>query len=91
VRPIVARHITQIPGVESLTAGVHYSTRPVAEFRVVGKLQQDGLALTHGRWHIAGTHDDGGHVELTGRGTLVSRRQTDGRWLIALDDAMTPP
>ena len=32
----------------------------------------------------------GESVALSGRGTMVSRRQADGRWPIALDNAMTP-
>jgi hypothetical protein len=29
-------------------------------------------------------------MELAGRGTIVSRRQSDGRWLIVLDRPLTP-
>ena len=64
--------------------------RPTADFRVVGKLQRDGLALTHGRWTLAGTDGAGEPVSLSGRGTMVSRRQGDGTWRIVLDNAMTP-
>jgi ketosteroid isomerase-like protein len=48
---------------------------------VVEKLESDGIALTHARW-TAG--------ELSGRGTVVSRRQPDGTWRIVLDNPMSP-
>ena len=67
-----------------------FALRPTAVFEVVGKVQRDGLALTHGRWSLDGTDPAGERVALSGRGTMVSRRQPDGRWLIALDNAMTP-
>jgi ketosteroid isomerase-like protein len=64
--------------------------RPTARFQVVGKVQSEGLALTHGRWLLDGTDAAGDPVTLSGRGTMVSRRQDDGGWRIALDNAMTP-
>ena len=30
-------------------------------------------------------------VEISGRGTIVSRRQPDGSWLIVLDNPVSPP
>jgi uncharacterized protein (TIGR02246 family) len=65
------------------------SLQPSFRSDVVGKLEGDGLAVTHARWQMAGTQD-GERVELSGRGTLVSRRQPDGGWRIVLDNPMTP-
>lgn len=31
-----------------------FALRPTAVFEVVGKVQRDGLALTHGRWSLEG-------------------------------------
>ncbi len=62
---------------------------PSARIDVVGKLQADGLALTHARWRIAGT-DGGERVEMSGRGTIVSRRQPDGTWRVVLDNPLSP-
>jgi uncharacterized protein (TIGR02246 family) len=53
---------------------------------VVEMLEGDGLALTHARWSVVGEG-----AEMSGRGTIVSRRQPDGTWLIALDNPMSPP
>ncbi len=78
-----------VTGKEAIRAAVEptFELRPDARMEVVGKLEADGLALTHGRWQIAGEAGDE-RVELSGRGTMVSRRQPDGGWLIALDDPM---
>ena len=40
-------------------------------------------------WEVAGTNG-GEHVEMTGRGTIVSRRQPDGSWRILLENSMSP-
>ena len=40
--------------------------RPTAELRVVGKVQQDGIALTHGRWSMQGTDAAGERVTHVG-------------------------
>lgn len=53
---------------------------PTSEIKVIGKLQSDGLAMTHARWRVG---------ELSGHGTIVSRRQPDGRWLIVLDNPVS--
>ena len=64
--------------------------RPRARMEVLDKLETDGLALTHGRWTLAGTGADGLPVEISGRGTMVSRRSgRDGSWRIVLDDPMS--
>lgn len=67
-----------------------FALRPTAQIEVVGKLEANGLALTHARVHVAATQG-GERVEITGRGTIVSRRQTDGSWRIVLDNPISPP
>jgi ketosteroid isomerase-like protein len=54
---------------------------------VVDKIQTDELALTHGRWTLTGS-DGGELIEMSGRGTMVSRRQPDGSWRIVLDNPL---
>ncbi|GAA5129177.1 YybH family protein [Pseudonocardia adelaidensis] len=67
-----------------------FALHPTARMEVVGKLEGDGFALTHGRWQLVLTHPDGRREHLKGRGTIVSRRRSDGTWRIVLDDPMTP-
>jgi uncharacterized protein (TIGR02246 family) len=66
------------------------SLRPHMTSTVLGKVEGDGVALTHARWRLAGTAPDGSPIELQGRGTLVSRTRPDGTWEIVLDDPLTP-
>ena len=78
-------------GRDAIRAAVEatFELRPSLQIEVVETLQADGLALTHARWSLTGT-DAGERVGLSGRGTLVSRRQPDGSWRIVLENAMTP-
>jgi uncharacterized protein (TIGR02246 family) len=63
--------------------------KPAARMEVLEKLEANGLALTRGRWTLVGADQDGGRVELSGLGTMVSRCQPDGTWRIVLDNPMT--
>jgi uncharacterized protein (TIGR02246 family) len=66
-----------------------FALRPTIRNEVLDKLQGDGLALIHARWSLTGT-DQGQSVQMSGRGTIVSRRQPDGSWRIALENTMSP-
>jgi ketosteroid isomerase-like protein len=55
--------------------------RPTAEIELVDKLQSGDLALTFARVKVLGS---------ASRGTVVSRRQRDGTWRIALDNPLSP-
>jgi uncharacterized protein (TIGR02246 family) len=61
-----------------------FALEPSARMEVVEKVEGDGFALTQGRWTIVGT-DAGEPVEMSGRGTMVSRRQPDGGWRVVLE------
>jgi uncharacterized protein (TIGR02246 family) len=67
-----------------------FAGAPRIENEVVGKLEGDGLALIHARWALEGRDPDGQALELAGRGTIVSRRQSDGNWLIVLENTLSP-
>lgn len=67
-----------------------FALDPDAEIEVIEKLEGDGLALTLARWRITGKDPDNGTVELSGRGSIVSRRQPDGSWRIVLDIPIRP-
>ncbi|HYH90323.1 MAG TPA: SgcJ/EcaC family oxidoreductase [Solirubrobacteraceae bacterium] len=80
-----------VSGREAIRAALApmFALRPSARIEVVGKLEADGLALTHARLNVvAGAGADG--LEVSGHGTIVSRRQPDGSWRIVLDNPMTP-
>ena len=88
VVPPEGRPVTGHAEIRSALAPI-FALRPRARIQVIGKLQADGLALTHARvLVVAGAGDD--RTEISGRGTVVSRRQPDGSWRIVLDNPMTP-
>jgi uncharacterized protein (TIGR02246 family) len=66
-----------------------FALGPRAEIEVVGKVQADDLALTHARVNVVATRGEE-HLEVSGHGTIVSRRQPDGSWRIVLDNPMSP-
>jgi uncharacterized protein (TIGR02246 family) len=80
----------RVSGREAIRAAVQptFALRPTIRNEVVDKLQGDGLALIHARWNLAGT-DGGQPVEMSGRATVVSRRQPDGSWRIVLENPMS--
>ena len=81
----------RVSGRDAIRAAVQpiFALAPRADIEVVGKLEADDLALTHARVSVVAT-DGAESLEISGRGTVVSRRQPDGTWRIVLDNAMTP-
>ena len=49
-------------------------------------LQANDLTLLITEWTINGTESDGKPINLTGRGTVVLRRQSDGNWLMVIEN-----
>jgi uncharacterized protein (TIGR02246 family) len=49
-------------------------------------LELGDLALYLGRWSLSGIDPNGQPVELRGESTDILRRQSDGRWLVAVDN-----
>ena len=50
-------------------------------------VQSGDVALLRSKWTLKGTgSDDGKPVEMSGNGTEVVRRQTDGSWLFIIDN-----
>jgi len=89
VAPLDGTIVRGRDAIRDATAPV-FALRPKARIEVVGKVQGDGLALTHARWVLHGVDPAGTPVEQSGRGTIVSRRQPDGSWLIVLENPVTP-
>jgi ketosteroid isomerase-like protein len=56
------------------------------EARVRRVIQAGNIALLITEWSIAGTEPDGKPINLTGRGTVVLRSQSDGSWLIIVEN-----
>ncbi len=67
-----------------------FDLSPTIENECVAKLEAGELALIHTRWALTASQPDGQVIELAGRGTIVSRRQPDGSWRIALENPLSP-
>lgn len=77
-------------GTDAIAAAVApvVALRPRFRSDVIWKLESDGIALTQVRWTAAGSAN-GDRIEMSGSGTIVSRRQPDGSWRIVLDNPMS--
>jgi ketosteroid isomerase-like protein len=56
------------------------------EAKVKRVLPASDLALIITEWSINGTESDGKPINLTGRGTVVLRQQSDGTWRIVIEN-----
>jgi ketosteroid isomerase-like protein len=56
------------------------------EARAKRVLQASDLALIITEWSINGTEPDGKPINLTGRGTVILRQQSDGTWLMVIEN-----
>jgi uncharacterized protein (TIGR02246 family) len=81
-----------VTGREAIRASAEgvFALAPRFRSEVVGKLEGPNTAVTHAHWSLAGTGGGGETVEMSGRGTMVSRRQADGSWRIVLDNPLSP-
>jgi ketosteroid isomerase-like protein len=60
--------------------------RSKLEAKVKRVLQANDLTLLITEWSINGTKPDGKSINLTGRGTVILRRQSDGNWLMVIEN-----
>jgi uncharacterized protein (TIGR02246 family) len=60
--------------------------RPTLTTTASQVLEAGDLALYLGRWRLIGIGPDGAPVTMAGESADVLRRQSDGRWLIVVDD-----
>ena len=60
--------------------------RSKLEAKVKRVLQANDLTLLITEWSINGTRPDGESINLTGRGTVILRRQSDGNWLMVIEN-----
>jgi ketosteroid isomerase-like protein len=60
--------------------------RSKLEAKVKRVIQANDLTLLITEWSINGTKPDGKSINLTGRGTVILRRQSDGNWLMVIEN-----
>jgi len=89
VPPPDARPVHGRDAIRAATAPI-IAMKPRMTSTAVKVVEGNGLALTHARWQLSAIAPNGEPLELHGRGTIVSVRQADGIWRIAIDDPLTP-
>jgi uncharacterized protein (TIGR02246 family) len=60
--------------------------QPRLEGQVERVIESGDVALVLNRWTLDGTAPDGARIEMGGLSADVLRRQSDGRWLVLIDD-----
>jgi ketosteroid isomerase-like protein len=58
------------------------------ENSIVRVIERQDIAILYSRWTVSGTGPDGASVTLGGTTSDVVRRQSDGRWLFAIDNPL---
>lgn len=88
---IMPPHGERATGKGAIRAGMEqvFSLDPTLRIEILEIHEANGVALAHSQWWLAGA-TSGDRVEMSGRGTLISRRQRDGSWLVVLENTMTP-
>lgn len=81
----------RVSGIDNIRrkAGPMFAEISGARIELVGKVTSGELAMTHADWTLTESDGEGGEVEMTGRGTVVSRQQPDGNWLIVFDNPLS--
>jgi uncharacterized protein (TIGR02246 family) len=49
-------------------------------------VQNDEIAIMISDWRLKGSDPEGNPIDMTGQTTDVLRRQSDGRWLLVIDN-----
>ncbi len=62
------------------------SIRPALVTSDETTLETGDIALYHSAWTMTGTDPSDAEIHMSGRSSDVLRRQTDGRWLIVVDN-----
>ena len=62
------------------------SLKPSLKGEAPQVVEAGGIALYCSKWTLQGTLPDGKRVEMSGVSSDVLRKQTDGQWLVAVDN-----
>ncbi len=66
--------------------GGFIALKPTMKVEVYRVFQTGGIALTHSDWTLTGTAPDGSAVNMGGKSADVMRQQSDGTWLLIIDN-----
>jgi uncharacterized protein (TIGR02246 family) len=77
-----------VTGAEAIRQALQGFTalQPKLQGEVEKVIESGDVALVLNRWTLEGTAPDGAAIEMGGLSADVLRRQSDGRWLVLIDD-----
>lgn len=77
-----------IEGQEALAQTIDgfLALKPRIDLRTDRVLTAGDTAIVYSTWTLSATAPDGTALEMTGKPTVVLRRQADGNWLFLIDD-----
>jgi ketosteroid isomerase-like protein len=76
---------TGTPALREALAGF-VALKPTLTSEAYQIVEAGDIALYCSRWSLRGTDPAGNPVQMSGRSSDILRRQSDGNWLIALDN-----
>lgn len=79
---------TQAVGLKAVAEALEpmFAAITAADITMTSALRSGDIAMTHAAWRLVGKDEAGAPIDLSGKGTVVSRRQPDGTWRIVFDD-----
>jgi uncharacterized protein (TIGR02246 family) len=82
---------TQEVGLKAVDAALKlmFASITGADITLTSAMRCGDLAMTHADWHLVGKDEAGEPIDLSGKGTVVSRQQPDGTWRIVFDDPVS--
>ena len=77
-----------VTGTEAIRQAMigYLAMKPTMNVEVQKVFQVDNIALVHASWEMTGTAPDGSPVNMGGKSADVMRRQSDGTWLVLIDN-----
>ena len=77
--------ITGIPAIREAFTGF-LAMKPNITMRLLSCNQAGNIAVIRNAWHLTCTGQDGNPMEMSGQTVVVLRRQSDGNWLVLVDN-----
>ncbi len=77
-----------VTGTEAIRQAMigYIAMKPTMSVEVQKVFQVDNIALVHASWTMTGTAPDGSSISMGGKSADVMRRQSDGTWLVLIDN-----
>ena len=77
-----------VPGTEAIRQAMigYVAMKPTMNVQVQQVFQVDNIALVHAIWTMTGTALDGSPINMGGKSADIMRRQSDGTWLVLIDN-----